>query len=84
MTFSSPESELIFFTATYTNLENHPRLIRARDPKPVPKIVLDRKTGLPSVLSKAETPKIKSHGVSFAGSDDTDGSDTEDGHGGLS
>ncbi|KAF9486523.1 Low temperature viability protein [Pholiota conissans] len=66
---------------TYTNLENHPRLIRARDPKPVPKIVLDRKTGLPSVLSKQDMPKNKPRNISFADSDDTDGSDTEDGNG---
>lgn len=40
------------FSATYSNLENHPRLIRAREPKPVPKIRLDPKTGLPSVESE--------------------------------
>ncbi|KAF5392475.1 hypothetical protein D9757_002263 [Collybiopsis confluens] len=34
---------------TYSNLENHPRLIRVRDSKPVSKIKLDPKTGLPSV-----------------------------------
>lgn len=34
-------------TATYSNLENHPRLIRVRDAKSVPKIKLDPKTGLP-------------------------------------
>ncbi|KAJ8489881.1 hypothetical protein ONZ45_g13406 [Pleurotus djamor] len=34
---------------TYSNLENHPRLIRARTSKPVPKILLDPRTGLPSV-----------------------------------
>ncbi|KAF9245715.1 Low temperature viability protein-domain-containing protein [Melanogaster broomeanus] len=34
---------------TYSNLENHPRLIRARMSKPVPKIKLDPRTGLPSV-----------------------------------
>ncbi|EJD52187.1 Low temperature viability protein [Auricularia subglabra TFB-10046 SS5] len=36
--------------STYTNIENHPRLIRARAEKPVPKIKLDPKTGLPSVV----------------------------------
>lgn len=36
-------------SATYSNLENHPRLIRARQAKSVPKIKLDRKTGLPIV-----------------------------------
>lgn len=35
--------------ATYSNLENHPRLIRARQVKATPKIVLDPKTGLPIV-----------------------------------
>ncbi|KAF8584673.1 LTV-domain-containing protein [Ramaria rubella] len=34
---------------TYTNLENHPRLIRARDDRSVLKIRLDPRTGLPSV-----------------------------------
>ncbi|KAL0951838.1 hypothetical protein HGRIS_008499 [Hohenbuehelia grisea] len=34
---------------TYSNLENHPRLIRARDPKAVPRIRLDPRTGLPTV-----------------------------------
>jgi len=36
---------------TYSNLENHPRIIRARTSKPVPKIKLDSRTGLPSVAS---------------------------------
>lgn len=35
--------------ATYSNLENHPRLIRARQAKSVPKIQVDSKTGLPIV-----------------------------------
>ncbi|KAK0246183.1 Low temperature viability protein-domain-containing protein [Armillaria nabsnona] len=35
---------------TYTNLENHPRLIRARDTRRTPKITLDPKTGLPSIV----------------------------------
>ncbi|KAG7452177.1 LTV-domain-containing protein [Guyanagaster necrorhizus] len=35
---------------TYTNLENHPRLIRACDTRRTPKITLDPKTGLPSVV----------------------------------
>ncbi|KAF8963873.1 Low temperature viability protein-domain-containing protein [Flammula alnicola] len=65
---------------TYTNLENHPRLIRARDPKPVPKIVLDRKTGLPSVLDTSDKTKPPTNRVSFAtGSDDTDDSDSDHG-----
>jgi len=39
------------FAATYSNLENHPRLIRVRDTKGVPKIRLDPKTGLPTVVN---------------------------------
>lgn len=35
--------------ATYSNLENHPRIIRAGISKPVPKIRLDPRTGLPRV-----------------------------------
>jgi len=57
---------------TYTNLENHPRLIRARDSKPVPQIVLDRKTGLPSVLNNRGR-------ISFSSMEETDESDDADG-----
>lgn len=39
--------------ATYSNLENHPRLIRARDVNATPKIRLDRRTGLPTVAKEA-------------------------------
>ncbi|TFK94954.1 LTV-domain-containing protein [Polyporus arcularius HHB13444] len=42
---------------TYSNLENHPRLIRARNDKPVPKIRLDPKTGLPSVVEEQPSKK---------------------------
>ncbi|TFL06151.1 Low temperature viability protein-domain-containing protein [Pterulicium gracile] len=38
---------------TYSNLENHPRLIRARDVNATPKIRLDRRTGLPTVAKEA-------------------------------
>ncbi|KAF8167443.1 LTV-domain-containing protein [Crassisporium funariophilum] len=62
---------------TYTNLENHPRLIRARDPKPVPKIVLDRKTGLPSIADNSE--KKPKGSLRFASTTDTsDGSEDSD------
>lgn len=44
---------LITLEATYSNLENHPRLIRARDNRPVPKIRLDPRTGLPVVVEEA-------------------------------
>ncbi|KAF8433548.1 Low temperature viability protein-domain-containing protein [Boletus edulis BED1] len=36
---------------TYSNLENHPRIIRARSSLPVPKIRVDSRTGLPSVAN---------------------------------
>ena len=36
---------------TYSNLENHPKLIRAREATKARKIQLDPKTGLPSVKS---------------------------------
>lgn len=42
--------------STYSNLENHPRLIRARDNKPVPRITLDPRTGLP-VVGEVPPPK---------------------------
>ncbi|OBZ68534.1 Protein LTV1 [Grifola frondosa] len=45
---------------TYSNLENHPRLIRARQDKTVPRIRLDPKTGLPSVeiTNHAPSPPV--------------------------
>lgn len=43
--------------ATYSNLENHPRLIRARHTKSVPKISLDPKTGLPIVDGQKYQPR---------------------------
>jgi len=43
---------------TYTSLENHPRLIRARDSKPVPKVQLDHKTGLPSSISLSRPKEL--------------------------
>ncbi|KAK7058613.1 Protein ltv1 [Paramarasmius palmivorus] len=57
---------------TYSNLENHPRLIRARESKPVPKIQLNPKTGLPSI---SETPTSKTR-VYDNDSDDSDYSDS--------
>ncbi|KIK47611.1 hypothetical protein CY34DRAFT_799121 [Suillus luteus UH-Slu-Lm8-n1] len=44
---------------TYSNLENHPRVIRARALKPVPKITLDPKTGLPTVNSDREAAESR-------------------------
>ena len=43
--------------ATYSNLENHPRLIRARDAKGVPKIKLDPRTGLPTLVNLVDPRK---------------------------
>ncbi|KAJ1301539.1 hypothetical protein OPQ81_008787 [Rhizoctonia solani] len=40
--------------STYSNLENHPRLILARDRRPVPRIQLHPKTGLPSVTGDGD------------------------------
>lgn len=48
-------SDSIELAATYSNLENHPRLIRARQTNPVLKIKLDPKTGLPVVEPSGRT-----------------------------
>jgi protein LTV1 len=67
------------YTATYSNLENHPRLIRARDPKPVFKILLDPRTGLPPVVDPTKT-KSKSRGkVESIEEDDEDEDEDEEG-----
>lgn len=50
----SPSPETYLREATYSNLENHPRLIRARDNKLVPKIILDPRTGLPTAINPAQ------------------------------
>jgi len=41
---------------TYTNLENHPRLIRAREKQRGPKIQLDPKTGFPLEVKSTTRP----------------------------
>ncbi|KAJ7044933.1 Low temperature viability protein-domain-containing protein [Mycena alexandri] len=70
---------------TYSNLENHPRLIRARDPnarvkKPVPKIHLDPRTGLPTVVTAdAAVAKPKTRIVSFNSDSDNSDSESDDG-----
>lgn len=46
-------------TATYSNLENHPRLIRARDAKAIPKIKLHPKTGLPTTANTTPLNKLE-------------------------
>ncbi|KAJ7086592.1 Low temperature viability protein-domain-containing protein [Mycena crocata] len=68
---------------TYSNLENHPRLIRGRDndvkKKPVPKIHLDPRTGLPAIVTADAKPPPKSKGrVSFASDSDSNSSDDDD------
>jgi protein LTV1 len=47
------DQSLIVSQATYTNLENHPRLIKAREKQRVSKIRLDPKTGFPITESKS-------------------------------
>lgn len=49
-----------FLSATYSNLENHPRLIRLTQPRGAKKIHLDPKTGLPSVMEATlvEMPEL--------------------------
>lgn len=59
---------------TYSNLENHPRLIKSRQDKPVPKIRLDPKTGLPVVLGKQPASRREDDATSSSGSDTEDGS----------
>ncbi|KAG5645342.1 hypothetical protein DXG03_006404 [Asterophora parasitica] len=62
---------------TYSNLENHPRLIRARDPKPVPKIHVDPKTGFPVVVDPLQNSHSKYKSARFQESDSDSGSDTD-------
>jgi len=58
---------------TYPNFENHPRLIRARESKRVPKIKLDPKSGLPITEPPIATPKEGNDGGEDEDSDDTIG-----------
>ncbi|KAJ3750932.1 Low temperature viability protein-domain-containing protein [Lentinula detonsa] len=57
---------------TYSNLENHPRVIRVQSLKPVPKIRLDPKTGLPSLVDAAskQNARIKKDHNSFTNESD--------------
>jgi protein LTV1 len=65
-------------TATYSNLDNHPRLIRARDPKPVVKILLDPKTGMPYLADPSQLKsKIRQTDMKHMDSDRDSGSDTD-------
>jgi len=63
--------------STYTNLENHPRLIRVLDPKPVPKIALDPKTGLPSLVDIVQYPQKNKITVPINTSEDSEDSDND-------
>lgn len=46
--------------ATYSNLENHPRLLRLKQKPPTKKVALDKKTGLPSIVEIATpTPEMQ-------------------------
>jgi protein LTV1 len=60
-----------FDTATYSNLENHPRLIRARDTEAVQKIRLDPRTGLPRLSEQTQHARI-AKGVTHLTSEETD------------
>ncbi|KAH9949333.1 Low temperature viability protein-domain-containing protein [Amylocystis lapponica] len=57
---------------TYSNLENHPRLIRARGDKAIPKISLDPKTGLPIV--DGQQSANMHHSAASSSSEDEDDS----------
>ncbi len=57
-------------TATFSNLENHPRVIKARNSKPIPQIRLDPKTGLPSIVE--DKPARKQAQSDSSGTDDED------------
>lgn len=68
--------------ATYTNLENHPRLIRARDSKPVPKILLDPKTGLPTIVDPCQNSRrtgnpIRTRAILSPSSEESNHSDSD-------
>ncbi|QRW24584.1 hypothetical protein RhiXN_11496 [Rhizoctonia solani] len=54
--------------STYSNVENHPRLILARDKRPVPRIQLHPKTGLPSITGDKDQRDVSSvHGAAHPG-----------------
>ncbi|KAG5340744.1 Protein LTV1 [Termitomyces sp. T112] len=62
---------------TYSNLENHPRLIRARDSKPVAKITLDPKTGFPTVVNPQQKLAFKKCATSRSDYQEYDSDDTD-------
>lgn len=65
--------------ATYSNLENHPRVIRVRDSKPTPRIKLDTKSGLPIAIqisaSHQERPTLDDVEEEEEDSQDSDATD---------
>ena len=65
----SYQTSVFTLPATYSNLENHPRFLRLKQKPSTKKIVLDKKTGLPSIVEDAtSTPELRS----------PDGGSTED------
>jgi hypothetical protein len=57
-------NQRLALSATYSNLENHPRLIQLTQPHGAKKIRLDPKTGLPSVMEAVvvEMPELSESG----------------------
>lgn len=62
-----------FLSATYSNLENHPRIIRVNNSKQIPKINLDPRTGLPLMNSLPRNPTRRTATI------ENDSDDTETG-----
>jgi len=59
---SSYRTDAFTCPATYSNLENHPRLLRLKQKPSTKKIILDGKTGLPSIIENATpTPVLQTH-----------------------
>ncbi|KAF7337639.1 Protein LTV1 [Mycena sanguinolenta] len=67
---------------TYSNLENHPRLIRARDSDRkktvVPKIHLDPRTGFPTIAADTKPASKPTGRVSFTSDSNSESSDDDD------
>lgn len=69
---------LFTVTATYSNLENHPRFLKLTQSKGTKKIHLDSKTGLPTVVEKGKEGKPKqSSDTEEDGSDDDEGEEDD-------
>ncbi|KAH9929688.1 Low temperature viability protein-domain-containing protein [Fomitopsis serialis] len=67
---STSRFDLSFLVATYSNLENHPRLIKARQDKLIARIRLDPKTGLPVVDGKQPQSRPPTDSTSESESED--------------